>query len=89
MKHELPDLIPYDAIQGDLQMHTKWSDGQRTIEEMAQAAKTLGYSYIAITDHYSTMPIVNGLNEQRLRRANEGNRPRKPTVRRSYSSQRR
>lgn len=68
MNHELPDLIPYDAIQGDLQMHTKWSDGQRTIEEMAQAAKTLGYSYIAITDHYSTMPIVNGLNEQRLRK---------------------
>lgn len=67
MNHELPDLISYDAIQGDLQMHTKWSDGQRTIEEMAQAAKTLGYSYIAITDHYSTMPIVNGLNEQRLR----------------------
>jgi DNA polymerase (family 10) len=65
--HELPDLIPYDAIQGDLQMHTEWSDGQQTIEEMAQAAKALGYSYIAITDHYSTMPIVNGLNEQRLR----------------------
>jgi DNA polymerase (family 10) len=67
INHELPDLIPYDAIQGDLQMHTQWSDGQQTIEEMAQAAKTLGYSYIAITDHYSTMPIVNGLNEQRLR----------------------
>jgi DNA polymerase (family 10) len=67
MNHELPDLIPYDAMQGDLHVHTKWSDGQRTIEEMAQAAKALGYSYIAITDHYSTMPIVNGLNEQRLR----------------------
>jgi DNA polymerase (family 10) len=67
INHELPDLIPYDAMQGDLHVHTKWSDGQRTIEEMAQAAKALGYSYIAITDHYSTMPIVNGLNEQRLR----------------------
>jgi len=67
INHELPDLIPYDAIQGDLQMHTKWSDGKEGIEDMAQAAKALGYSYIAITDHYSTMPIVNGLNEQRLR----------------------
>ena len=65
--HELPDLIPYDAMQGDLQVHTKWSDGQQSVEEMAQAAQTLGYSYIAITDHYSTMPIVNGLNERRLR----------------------
>ena len=67
INHELPDLIPYNAMQGDLQMHTKWSDGQQTIEEMAKAAHILGYSYIAITDHYSTMPIVNGLNEQRLR----------------------
>jgi len=67
INHELPDLVAYDAMQGDLQMHTKWSDGQQTIEEMVKAAQTLGYSYIAITDHYSTMPIVNGLNEQRLR----------------------
>ncbi len=67
INHELPDLLPYGAIQGDLQMHTKWSDGKQSIEDMAKAAKTLGYSYIAITDHYSTMPIVNGLNEQRLR----------------------
>jgi len=67
MNHHLPDLLPYDAIRGDLQVHTQWSDGQQTIEEMAHAAKKLGYEYIAITDHYSKMPIVNGLNEQRLR----------------------
>jgi DNA polymerase (family 10) len=67
LRHELPDLIPYDAILGDLQVHTQWSDGQQTIEEMAQTAKNLGYEYLAITDHYSKLPIVNGLNEQRLR----------------------
>ena len=67
LRHELPDLIPYDAILGDLQVHTQWSDGQQTIEEMAQAAKNLGYEYLAITDHYSKLPIVNGLDEQRLR----------------------
>ena len=67
LKRQLPDLIPYDAILGDLQVHTQWSDGQQTIEEMAQAAKNLGYEYIAITDHFSKMPIVNGLNEERLR----------------------
>jgi len=66
MKHQLPHLLPYDGIRGDLQLHTQWSDGQQTIEEMAQAAKNLGYEYIAITDHYSKMPIVNGLNAQRL-----------------------
>jgi DNA polymerase (family 10) len=67
MMHQLPNLIPFDGIRGDLQVHTQWSDGQQTIEEMAQAAKNLGYEYIAITDHYSKMPIVNGLNEERLR----------------------
>jgi DNA polymerase (family X) len=67
MHHQLPHLIQYDGIRGDLQVHTQWSDGQQTIEEMAEAAKKLGYEYIAITDHYSKMPIVNGLNEQRLR----------------------
>lgn len=67
-KHHLPDLIPYDGIHGDLQVHTRWSDGQQTIEEMALAAKELGYEYIAITDHYSKTPIVNGLNEERLRK---------------------
>jgi DNA polymerase (family 10) len=66
LNHQLPNLIQYDAILGDLQAHTQWSDGQQTIEEMAQAAKNLGYEYIAITDHYSKIPIVNGLNEQRL-----------------------
>jgi len=66
INHKLPKLIPYDAIQGDLQVHTQWSDGLQSIEEMAQAAKTLDYTYLAITDHYSTIPIVHGLNKQRL-----------------------
>jgi DNA polymerase (family 10) len=66
-EHKLPNLLPYDGIRGDLQVHTQWSDGQQTIEEMARAAKNSGYEYLAITDHYSKMPIVNGLNEERLK----------------------
>ena len=64
---KLPTLIPYDGIRGDLQTHTQWSDGQQTIEDMARAALKLGYEYLAITDHLSPMPIVNSLNEGRLR----------------------
>jgi DNA polymerase (family X) len=66
-KHKLPNLIGYDAIKGDLQVHTKWTDGENTIEEMAEAAKALGYSYICITDHYSKMVIAGGLNEKQIR----------------------
>jgi DNA polymerase (family 10) len=63
----LPKLIGYDAVKGDLQAHTKWSDGANTIEEMAEAAQALGYTYIAITDHYSPMKIVHGLNKEQLK----------------------
>jgi DNA polymerase (family 10) len=67
-KHKLPKLIEYNAIKGDLQVHTKWTDGENTIEEMAEAAKAIGYSYICITDHYSKMVIAGGLNENQIRK---------------------
>ena len=64
--HMLPKLIGYNNIKGDLQMHTKWSDGSSTIEEMAAAAKKLGYQYICITDHTGNLAIANALDEKRL-----------------------
>ena len=65
--HTLPNLIPYDAIVGDLHVHTTWSDGTQPIEEMVQAASQMGYAYVAITDHYSTMVVARGLTERQLR----------------------
>ena len=50
-KNKLPDIIGYNDLQGDLQMHSKWSDGQNTIEEMAKKAMEIGLEYIVITDH--------------------------------------
>jgi DNA polymerase (family X) len=47
----LPELIELGDIRGDLHMHTTLSDGHATVEEMAGAARELGYEYIAITDH--------------------------------------
>ena len=41
IKGKLPKVIGYNDIKGDLQMHTKWSDGSNTVEEMALAAKKL------------------------------------------------
>jgi len=66
LKKKLPDLIPYDAIKGDLHMHTKWSDGLHTIEQMARAAQQRGYKYIAITDHSKSERIAHGMDEKRL-----------------------
>ncbi|MEM0117092.1 MAG: DNA polymerase/3'-5' exonuclease PolX [Conexivisphaerales archaeon] len=64
----LPLLVEQKDLVGDLQMHSNWSDGQNTIKEMATAAKSLGYSYIAITDHSLTARIANGLSEERFKR---------------------
>ena len=48
---ELPHLVSEAHIRGDLHMHTTWSDGRNTIEEMVLAGSQLGYQYVAITDH--------------------------------------
>ena len=55
-------------LRGDLQMHTRWSDGSGTITEMADAAKERAYEYIAVTDHSKTLKIAGGIDEQGLNR---------------------
>ncbi len=62
----LPNLVKYEDIKGDLQMHSTWSDGAESILEMAQAAKKLGRQYIAITDHAGRLEIARGLKEKDL-----------------------
>jgi len=61
----LPSLVALNDIRGDLQMHTPASDGKNSIEEMAAAARRLGYDYIAITDHSKAVTVANGMDEKR------------------------
>jgi len=62
---KLPKLVTSEDIHGDLQMHTTASDGRNTIEEMGEAAKKLGYEYIALTDHSKAVTVANGMDEKR------------------------
>jgi putative hydrolase len=55
-------------LRGDLQMHTRWSDGSGTIAEMAAAAKERAYEYIAVTDHSKALKIAGGIDERALKR---------------------
>ena len=64
---KIPRLVEIGDIKGDLHVHTNWSDGKNSIAEMVQAAKVLGYGYIAITDHSQGMGLIHGLSEERLR----------------------
>jgi DNA polymerase (family 10) len=53
-------------IRGDLHMHTTETDGRATLLEMVEAARALGYEYIAITDHSKALAMANGLDEKRV-----------------------
>jgi DNA polymerase (family 10) len=64
--HKLPKLVELKDIRGDLHVHTKESDGKNTLREMAEAARALGYEYLAITDHSQHVTIANGLDARRL-----------------------
>ena len=59
------------GIRGDLQMHTTWSDGDASVDAMADAAVQRGYKYIAITDHTKGLKIAGGINEEDVRRQGE------------------
>ncbi|MGZ5550083.1 MAG: DNA polymerase/3'-5' exonuclease PolX [Nitrososphaeraceae archaeon] len=66
-KVRLPQLIAYDALKGDLQVHSNNTDGTMTIEEMALNARDkFGLSYIAISDHTKSLRLTNGLDEKQL-----------------------
>lgn len=64
---EVPRLLERSDLRGDLQMHTTWSDGKNTLEEMARAALALGHEYIAVTDHGPALAMIRGLDADRVR----------------------
>jgi DNA polymerase (family X) len=65
---QLPKLLTLDDIRGDLQMHSQWSDGSHTIEEMARACQKRGYEYCAITDHSQSTRVAGGLGAQAFKK---------------------
>jgi DNA polymerase (family 10) len=65
---ELPRLVVLEDIRGDLQTHTTDSDGRDSLEAMAAAAETLGYEYIAVTDHSPAVRVAGGLDAAGFRR---------------------
>ncbi len=63
----LPRLIDEPDIQGVLHVHSTWSDGMATIEEMARTAQSLGYRYLGLSDHSQSARYANGLDPDRVR----------------------
>ena len=65
---DLDKLIQEADIKADVHMHTTWSDGTLSVDELVDACAARGYSWMAITDHSKYMKFVNGLTEERLRK---------------------
>ena len=67
LKGTLPDLVELDDIKGDLHIHSVWSDGGSSTDEIVRKARELGYEYIAITDHSQGLKIARGLDKEQLK----------------------
>lgn len=67
----LPTLIQLEQVRGDLQVHSTWSDGRSTIEQLVRVAQELGYEYLALTDHIEMLVWHGELREVFRRRQRE------------------
>jgi len=63
---KLPKIVQLEDVRGDLHMHTTWTDGKYTTEEMVEAARKRGYKYVAITDHSKSLGVAGGLSDEDL-----------------------
>ncbi|ADH98899.1 DNA polymerase/3'-5' exonuclease PolX [Salisediminibacterium selenitireducens] len=74
------ELVSMEDMKGDLHMHTTWSDGAQSIDEMIEACRMKGHAFMAITDHSKFLQVANGLTEERLKRQHEEIRTKRETV---------
>jgi DNA polymerase (family 10) len=66
-RHSLPELVELEDVRGDLHSHTSATDGKASLLEMAEAARSLGHLYLAVTDHSKRVTMARGLDAERLR----------------------
>jgi DNA polymerase (family 10) len=66
-KNALPELVDAGDLKGDFHMHTNYSEGRESLEVMVEKAETMGYDYIAVTDHSRSQRIANGMEIDTLK----------------------
>ncbi len=68
IERKLPELVTFGEIKGDFHVHTDWSDGINSLEEVVESAYRLGYRYVVIGDHSQSARVANGLTPERYRK---------------------
>ncbi len=63
---KLPKIVKYEEVKGDFHIHSTWSDGTASIEEIARKAQELGYEFVGIADHSASLKVAHGLSEEDL-----------------------
>jgi len=66
-EHRLPKLVEWKDLHGTFHCHTDWSDGRNSVEEMAEAAREMGWQYLGIADHSQSLGVARGLDPDRVR----------------------
>jgi len=66
LKNKLPQIVELSDIKGDLHVHSRYSDGNLSLKELAELAQGMGYKYIAICDHSQAAKYAGGLTADRL-----------------------
>jgi DNA polymerase (family 10) len=66
LEGNLPRVVEMSDIKGDLHVHSKYSDGNLTLKELAELARGMGYKYIAVCDHSQSARYAGGLSASRL-----------------------
>lgn len=67
-KNQLPELLELQDIRGDFHVHSEWSDGTNSIEEIAEIAHAHGYEYVVSCDHSQSLKVANGLSPAELKK---------------------
>ncbi len=62
----LPDLVELTDLRGDLHVHSDWTDGRASLEDMALAARDRGLEYLCFCDHSQSLAMTGGLGPERL-----------------------
>jgi DNA polymerase (family 10) len=66
LQHRIPALVDRSQLQGIFHVHSTWSDGRDSLEDMISGARERGYRFVGISEHSKVAAYAHGLDERRL-----------------------